>query len=111
MIPILAVVEHNIGKIQSGRLVLPDYSDTFNCASLVRLICDIPDEGLPLSMQLSDCVERPIQYAKFGDVVFDKKFGHCGICVGYPYIMHYTSTGLHTDSYIYNFAGGYAYGS
>ena len=111
MIPTLSVIEHNIGRLQSGVLNLPPYSAAFNCAAFVRRIADIPDEGIALSLQLDDCVERPIQYARFGDIVFTRNFSHCGICLGYPYIIHYTKEGLRTESYIYNFAGGYAYGS
>lgn len=110
MIPDLSTIEHNLGKLQSGALHLPPYSEAFNCAAFVRYIAGMADEGMALSTQLSDCVERPIQYMRRGDIVFTNNFGHCGISLGYPYVVHYTKSGLQIELYIQTFAKGYAYG-
>ena len=106
-----SIIEYNLGLLEQGKLKLPSYSETFNCANFVRLIADIPESSGALSLQLSSCIERPIQYARRGDIVFNNNFSHCGICLGYPYIVHYTKEGLQVESYIKCFSQGYAYGN
>ena len=111
MIPSVRTIERNIKLLNNGKLRYPDYSDSFACADFVRMIADIPKSDGPLSLQLTDCVERHIQYARFGDIVFNSNFGHCGISLGHPYVLHYTKSGVKMELYIDNFAEGYAYGS
>lgn len=106
-----SIIDYNLGRLEQGSLYLPPYSESFNCASFVRLIADIPKSDGALSLQLTECVERPIQYARRGDIVFNNNFSHCGICLGYPYIAHYTKEGLQVESYIKCFSQGYAYGN
>lgn len=84
--------------------------ETHNCADFVRALCHIPkQEGKALSEQIANYTEKPIQYAKTGDIVFNRNFSHCGYCTQYPYIAHYTSDGVVVEPYIYAFAGGTAY--
>lgn len=86
--------------------------DAHNCADFVRAVLQIEkEEGKALSQQVANYTEKPIQYAQRGNVVFNKNFSHCGVCLNYPYIAHYTADGVIIESYIYNFAGGYAYGT
>lgn len=111
MIPSVNLIERNIKLLNNGKLRYPDYSNDFACASFVRMIAGIPESKEALSLQLSDCAERHIQYARFGDIVFNRNFSHCGISLGHPYVLHYTKHGVKTELYIENFAEGYAYGS
>lgn len=111
MIPSVETIERNIKLLNNGKLRYPNYSDEFACADFVRMIASIPESSQALSLQLSDCTERHIQYARFGDIVFNRNFSHCGISLGHPYVLHYTKRGVAFELYIENFAGGYAYGS
>ena len=111
MIPSVKVIEENIYRLSTGALKYPCYGDGFYCADFVRLLADIPASDGALSLQLSDCTERHIQYAKFGDIVFNKDFSHCGISLGHPYVLHYTKHGVTYELYINQFGGGFAYGS
>lgn len=104
-------IEYNLDLLESGCLLFPPYSGEFNCASFVRCICGIPDEGSALSLQIADLTERPIQYMRRGDICFSRNFGHCGVSLGYPYVAHYTKEGLQVSSYIKDFAQGWAYGN
>lgn len=110
MIPSVANFEVNLTRLSNGTLKYPVYSDSFTCASFVRLMFGIPENKDALSLSLSDCIERPIQCARFGDIVFSRNFAHVGISLGHPYVLHYTDKGLQHELYINSFAGGWAYG-
>ena len=82
-----------------------------NCADFVRWALNIPHtDGWALSEEIDDYVtETSIMSMSYGDIIFNKNFSHVGVCVGYPYVTHFTKDGLITESYIRCFGGGYVY--
>lgn len=110
------MIQINLDKVESDDcLALWNASNynakEHNCADFVRWALGIEHTpGKALSEEIEYFVsDSSIMSMTYGDIVFTNNFSHVGVCVGYPYVTHYTKDGLITESYIRCFGGGYVY--
>lgn len=86
-------------------------AQSHNCADFVRAVLGINHKtGNALTQDIYNKVhEIAFTSMSEGDIIFNNNFSHCGVCVGYPYVVHYTSSGVICETYIYQFGGGHVY--